>query len=58
MAVMGTPAMEMTLETFLRQMHGATSPAVAPRDAASDASVRDGISRQWRPTPGDMTPPF
>lgn len=57
MAVMGTPAMEMTLEMFLRQIHGA-SPAAAPRDAASDASVRDGISRQWRPTPSDMTPPF
>lgn len=51
--------MEMPLEAFLREMHGATSaPRPAPRDTASDAAARDGISRQWRPTPGDLEPPF
>jgi hypothetical protein len=51
--------MEMTFHDFLRLMHGA-APAVpaAPRDKASDDAARDGISRQWRPTPGDLEPPF
>ena len=53
--------MEMTFHDFLRLMHGgapAAPVAPAPRDKASDDAARDGLSRQWRPTPGDLEPPF
>lgn len=56
--------MEMTLEAFLREMHGerpappAPMPPLPPRDPLFDAAVRYGLCRQWRPTPGDTEPPF
>lgn len=44
------------LAQHLRDIGIALPPHAKPRD--SDASARDGISRQWKPTPGDEQPPF
>jgi hypothetical protein len=57
-----TAPIPLTLARFLHDMHQrgeiVLTPPAKPRDPLSDAAARDGISRQWRPTPGNTEPPF